>query len=60
MKKFYLYITSDEKNLIVQNLLEKKNNLIRQSKYTDAIDEILLKFLKCMQKKVRVNSILKH
>ncbi len=60
MKKFYLYLTSDEKNLIVQNLLEKKNNLIRQSKYTDAIDEILLKFLKCMQKKVRVNSILKH
>lgn len=51
MKKFYLYLTSDEKNLIVQNLLEKKNNLIRQSKYTDAIDEILLKFLKCKQKK---------
>lgn len=41
MKKFYLYLASDEKNLIVQNLLEKKNNLIRQSKYTDAIGEIL-------------------
>ncbi len=57
MKKYYLYLTSDEKNLIVQSLLSKKNELIQQGKYTDGIDEVLLKFLKCKQKKVRINYI---
>ncbi len=57
MKKYYLYITDDEKNLIVQSLLSKKNDLIQQGKYTDGIDEVLLKFLKCKQKKVRIKYI---
>ncbi len=57
MKKYYLYLTTDEKNLIVQSLLSKKNDLIQQGKYTDGIDEVLLKFLKCKQKKVRINYI---
>ncbi len=57
MKKYYFYLTSDEKNLIVQSLLSKKNDLIQQGKYTDGIDEVLLKFLKCKQKKVRINYI---
>lgn len=57
MKKYYLYLTDDEKNLITQSLLSKKNDLIQQGKYTDGIDEVLLKFLKCKQKKVRINYI---
>ncbi len=57
MKKYYLYLTTDEKNLIVQSLLSKKNDLIQQGKYTDGIDEVLLKFLRCKQKKVRINYI---
>ncbi len=57
MKKYYLCLADDEKNLIVQSLLSKKNDLIQQGKYTDGIDEVLLKFLKCKQKKVRINYI---
>ncbi len=57
MKKYYLHLTTDDKNLIVQSLFSKKNDLIQQGKYTDGIDEVLLKFLKCKQKKVRINYI---
>ncbi len=57
MKKYYLYLTTDEKNLITQSLLSKKNDLIQQGKYTDGTDEVLLKILKCKQKKVRINYI---
>ncbi len=54
MNKFYLYFTEEAKNLIVKSLLSEKNNLIQQGKYTDGVDDVFLKFLKCKQKKVRV------
>lgn len=57
MKKFYLYITSDERNLIIESLISKKNALISAGKYTDGVDEVLLKIMKSKPKNVRVKYI---
>ena len=46
-KKYHLYLTKDECDLIIHCLIDLKNNLIRQERYTDAVDDILIKFLKC-------------
>ena len=46
-KKYWLYLSKDEYDLIIYCLIDLKNNLIRQERYTDAIDDILIKFLKC-------------
>ena len=54
MKKFYIYITPEERNLIIESLIAKKNSLIAAGKYTDGIDEILLKIMRAKLKKVRV------
>ena len=54
MKKFYLYITPDERNLIIESLIAKKNALISAGKYTDGVDDVLLKVMRAKLKKVRV------
>lgn len=44
-KKLYLYLNAEEKKIVVQSLIELKNDLIRQGRYTDPVDELLIKVL---------------
>ncbi len=44
-KKFYLSLNAEEKKIVVQSLIELKNDLIRQGRYTDPVDELLIKVL---------------
>lgn len=37
--------TEDELNVVINSLIEWKNQLIREGVYTDAIDDVLLKIL---------------
>lgn len=52
MSKYHLYLTDDERSLIIQSLISKKNALISAGKYTDGIDDTLLKILRSKKKKV--------
>lgn len=54
MKKFYIYLTYEERNLIIESLVAKKNELISAGKYTDGVDDILLKIMRSKQKKVKI------
>ena len=54
MKKFYIYLTHEERNLIIESLIEKKNELISAGKYTDGVDDVLLKIMQSKKKKVKV------
>lgn len=45
-KKYYLRLTDAERHLILQCLLEYRNKLISQGKYTDGIDELIIKYTK--------------
>ena len=38
-------LTYDEARIIVMSLIELKNQLIKEGRYTDAIDELLIKFV---------------
>ena len=40
-----LYLNAEEKKIIVQSRIELKNDLIRQGRYTDPVDELLIKVL---------------
>lgn len=57
MKKFYIYITPEERNLIIESIIAKKNALISSGKYTDGVDEVLLKIMRSKLKKVRVKYV---
>lgn len=54
MKKFYIYLTHEERNLIIESLVIKRNELISAGEYTDSVDDVLLKILQIKKKKVKV------
>ncbi len=41
--KYYLYLDYEEARIVLESLLRLKNALIRQGRYTDCIDELILK-----------------
>ena len=53
-KKYYIALDDYERGVIINCLNEKRNKLIADGKYTDAVDEVLLKILNVKQKKFKV------
>lgn len=53
-KKYHLYLTANEQSKVIQSLIDLKNNLIAQGRYTDAVDDILLKVLSAKKKKLKI------
>lgn len=52
--KYYLYLTNEEHSLILQTLVDLKNRLIRDGKYTDAVDELIVKVSKAKRKTLKI------
>lgn len=48
--KYHLYLTNEERSEVLKSLIYLKNDLIEQGRYTDVIDEIIIK-LSCARKK---------
>ena len=42
-KKTHLYVDSQERTLLLHSLVELKNQLIQQGRYTDCVDELIFK-----------------
>ena len=52
--KYYIALDDFERQVVVNCLNEMRNSLIANGKYTDAVDEILLKIIDAKQKKFKV------
>ena len=48
--KYHLYLSPAEKGIILQVLFDERNLLIAEGKYTDAIDDLILKITKTHRK----------
>ncbi len=55
--KYHLYLTQDERRMIVGSLIELRNRLISEGKYTDIIDELLVKFTNAKVKRIKVKEV---
>lgn len=53
-EKRYIALDDFERRIVVDCMNEMRNKLIAGSKYTDAIDEVLLKIIGAKQKKFKV------
>ena len=53
-KKYHIYLTDDEQSRVIQSLINLQYNLILQGRYTDAVDEVLLKVLSAKKKKLKI------
>lgn len=45
-QKYYLYLTAEERRYIFNTLLAYHNKLITQGRYTDIVDEVMIKIRK--------------
>lgn len=53
-KKNHLYVDSEERKLLLHSLVGLKNQLIQQGRYTDCVDELIIKVIHAPVKKLRV------
>ncbi len=49
--KFHVYLTTEEKRLLLNALIDERNLLIATGKYTDAVDDLIIKITKARQKR---------
>ena len=50
-KKYHVYLTPDEKRLLLNALFDERNLLIANGRYTDAVDDLIIKITKARQKR---------
>ena len=53
-QKYYLVLNAQEHRLMIESLNQLRNKLIADGKYTDAVDEVLLKIIDAKQKKFKL------
>ena len=51
---YHLYLTDDEYSQVIHSLIGLKNNLIQAGRYTDVIDELLVRLSAAKKKKIRI------
>ena len=53
-KKYYIALDDFERRVVVNCMNEMRNRLITEGKYTDVIDDVLLKIIDAKTKKFKV------
>lgn len=56
-KATHLYVDSCERTLILHSLVELKNALIRQGRYTDCVDELIFKVVNAPVKRMKIKYV---
>ena len=54
MKKYYIVFDEYEREIIINALNDKRNALIKEGRYTDAVDEVLLKVINAKRKRFKI------
>ena len=52
-EKYYIVLNEYERRIIINSLNELRNRLIAKGRYTDAVDELLLKIINAKKKKFK-------
>lgn len=52
--KYHIYLTYEERRMLLNNLNDFRNKLIAESKYTDLIDEVIIKVANAKPKRIKV------
>ena len=55
--KYHLYLTPDERRTVINSLIDLRNDLISQGRYTDIIDELLIKLKKAKVKRIKIKEV---
>ncbi len=53
-QKYHLYLSEAERRFLIQNLIWFQNKLRQEGRYTDAVDDLIIKISKAKPKKIKV------
>ena len=56
-KKNHLYVDSQERSILLHSLVELKNQLIQQGRYTDCVDELIFKAVNAPIKRMKIEYV---
>ena len=54
---YHIYLTAEERKAVINSLIDLRNDLISRGKYTDVIDELIIKFTKAKVKKIKIKEV---
>ena len=54
---YHIYLDSHERQLVIHSLVELKNQLIQQGRYTDCVDELIFKVINAPVKRLRIEYV---
>ena len=52
--KYHIYLAYEEHRMLLNNLNDLRNKLITEGKYTDLLDEVIIKVANAKLKRVKV------
>ena len=55
--KYHIYLSHSERRTVINSLIDLRNDLISRGKYTDIIDELLIKLTKTKVKKIKIKEV---
>jgi hypothetical protein len=56
-KTYHIYLDSHERKLLIHSLVELKNQLIQQGRYTYCIDELIFKVINAPTKRMKIEYV---
>ena len=56
-KTYHIYLDSPERKLLIHSLVELKNQLIQQGRYTDCVNELVFKVINAPTKRIKIEYV---
>ena len=56
-KKNHLYVDIQERSILLHSLVELKNQLIQQGRYTDCVDELIFRVVNAPIKRMKIEYV---
>lgn len=51
---YHIYLTKEELRELMKQLIKSKNKFISMGRYTDAVDDLIIKISKAKRKKLKI------
>ena len=55
--KYHIYLTPGERRTVINSLIDLRNDFISRCKYTDIIDELIIKLTKAKVKSIKIKEV---
>lgn len=56
-KTHHIYLDSHERKLLIYSIVELKNQIIQQGRYTDCIDELIFKVINAPTERMKIEYV---